>query len=547
VFVGTIVGGGGTNTLELAKGATTGTLSGFATQFTGFGAITIGAGAYWAFDASDTLAVGTTVGDSGTATFSEAAGVDLTLASAISGSGDVVQNGSGTLFLDGNNNGFTGGITLGGGTLELSSGNAAGARPILFDADTTLRVDGEVMPTGTLHGLAAGDEMDFVGVTFTNAGTAPVINGDTLQVVENSTIYDLALDPGQDYSGLVFQRAQDSGTGTIITVDPACYVGGTRILTTRGEVAVERLRIGDQVVTASGVSRPIRWIGRRRINLSRHSAPERVAPIRIRAGAFADNVPRRDLLLSPDHAVLRDGLLIPARLLVNGASIARATWHRNITYFHVELDVHDILLAENLPAESYLDTGNRRAFENAGGLVVLHPDFTNDQKRREVESCAPLATDAARLEPIWRALAARALQLGMRLPATPMTTNDPLMRVEADGCRLAPVSVGMGGAGGLYAFVLPHSAATFRLVSRSVVSSEMAPWIADDRRLGVMVSALTARSGERRLPIPLDHPAFRDGWWHAEWHTPTTLRRWTNGDADVRVGPPARGVETVSV
>jgi len=47
-----------------------------------------------------------------------------------------------------------------------------------------------------------------------------------------------------------------------------------------------------------------------------------------------------------------------------------------VTYYHVELDDHDLLLAEGLPVESYLDTGDRSNFENGGGPIALHPDFS---------------------------------------------------------------------------------------------------------------------------------------------------------------------------
>jgi hypothetical protein len=50
---------------------------------------------------------------------------------------------------------------------------------------------------------------------------------------------------------------------------------------------------------------------------------------------------------------------VPVRYLDNGISIARALGSRIVEYFHVELDRHDVLFVEGLPAESYLDTGNR--------------------------------------------------------------------------------------------------------------------------------------------------------------------------------------------
>jgi len=100
-------------------------------------------------------------------------------------------------------------------------------------------------------------------------------------------------------------------------------------------------------------------------------------PVRVRAGAFGPGMPVRDLLLSPDHAVFVEGTLIPVRYLVNGASIAQEE-RDSITYYHVELPAHDVLLAERLPCESYLDTGNRADFEGGGPALVLHPDFARD-------------------------------------------------------------------------------------------------------------------------------------------------------------------------
>jgi hypothetical protein len=98
-------------------------------------------------------------------------------------------------------------------------------------------------------------------------------------------------------------------------------------------------------------------------------APVALRPVRILAGAFASERPRRDLLLSPDHAVFADGALIPAKLLVNGVTIVHDTRRREVTYFHVECAAHEILLAEGLEVESYLDTGNRAMFDSAGPRV----------------------------------------------------------------------------------------------------------------------------------------------------------------------------------
>ena len=158
------------------------------------------------------------------------------------------------------------------------------------------------------------------------------------------------------------------GTDLFLNTDP-CYVAGTHILTATGERMVESLMKGDIVLTLSGgelIPRPVKWIGRRRIDLTAHPRPETVAPVRIRRGAFADNMPHSDLLVSPDHAIFVDGKLICARQLVNGATIRQEKSSTSLEYLHVELEAHAILLAEGLPAESYLNTGNHGFFINSG-------------------------------------------------------------------------------------------------------------------------------------------------------------------------------------
>ena len=74
------------------------------------------------------------------------------------------------------------------------------------------------------------------------------------------------------------------------------------LATPDGEVAIESLRIGDLVLTASGEARPIIWIGHRTLDMRRRPNPEKVWPICVSAGAFGDNRPSRDLLLSPATA-----------------------------------------------------------------------------------------------------------------------------------------------------------------------------------------------------------------------------------------------------
>ena len=185
-----------------------------------------------------------------------------------------------------------------------------------------------------------------------------------------------------------------------------CFATGTRIGTPDGPVAVERLREGRLVLTAAGPSAAITWIGHRPVDCLHHPAPATVWPVRVRAGAFGEHVPVLDLWLSPDHAIQAGGALIPIKHLINGTSVAQIP-QDSVTYWHVELAHHAIILAEGMPVESYLETGARAAFANSGAVIALFPDFA--ARTWEAEGCAPLVVTGPALAAVRDLLAARAL------------------------------------------------------------------------------------------------------------------------------------------
>ena len=178
---------------------------------------------------------------------------------------------------------------------------------------------------------------------------------------------------------------------TVVTV--TCFAAGTQIATDRGPVAVEQLQPGDRVSAHfARAFLPAIWIGHRQVDCRRHPEPRKVWPIRIQTGCFGQGLPSRELLLSPDHAVLVDDVLIPVKYLINGTTIAQ-TEVDEVSYYHIELERHDIVFAEGLPAESYLDTGDRANFANGGVVVSAYPDFAT--RVWESEGCAPLAITGA--------------------------------------------------------------------------------------------------------------------------------------------------------
>jgi collagen type I/II/III/V/XI/XXIV/XXVII alpha len=405
-----------------------------------------------------------------------------------------------------------------------SGGNLIGAAVTISSGFTT----GDALNFSPQNGIT---ETGFINGTLTLAGTATVADYQAAlaSVTYSSSLTDPTVGETDTSRTISWTAKDDAGTSNIATslvdVTP-CYCRGTRIMTHRGEITVEDLTIGDLVLTVDGAVRPIRWIGHRTIDLTRHRAPGQVRPILIRADAIADGAPVRDLRVSPDHALLVDGVLIMARQLVNGASIERDVCCTSVTYYHVELETHDILLAEGLPAESYLDTGNRGMFENAGAPLILHPDFDDGHQQRVALSCRPFADAAATVEPYWRRLAVRAILLGLCLPEEPETTSDPALHIVVDGRVIEPILVNAR----CHTFVLPRADGPVRLVSRAVRPSDARPWVEDRRRLGVAVSQLTLKRGTNVEPIPLDHPSMSAGWWDVE-RDHDTHWRWTDGDA----------------
>jgi hypothetical protein len=216
----------------------------------------------------------------------------------------------------------------------------------------------------------------------------------------------LQLDPNGNYSNDDFSLAAALSplTGTVLTLQATCFRRGTLILTDRGEIAVEDLHIGDYVVTYFGDVRPIRWIGQRVYSRAFAAGKCGILPVRIAQSALEDGVPKRDLHVSPQHAMLLDGMLIPAIALLNGRSIIQAETVDCLEYYHIELDSHDVILAEGAPSESFVDDDSRSMFDNAREYHMLYPDALPEPACY----CAPRAEDGDAIEGLRLRLAARA-------------------------------------------------------------------------------------------------------------------------------------------
>lgn len=151
----------------------------------------------------------------------------------------------------------------------------------------------------------------------------------------------------------------------------------------------------------------------------RHPNPAMVWPVRACAGALGEGIPARDLLLSPEHAVFLDNVLVPVGLLVNGRTVVQEPCAA-ITYFHIELPQHDLVVAEGAACESYLDTLNRADFENAGTVITVHPEFTTETANEIwlARACAPQCRSGPALDIIRHRLELRADDAGRMTGST---------------------------------------------------------------------------------------------------------------------------------
>ncbi len=454
-----------------------------------------------------------------TVTFSPASGTTLTVDNVIAdqagsggaGAGGISVLGGGTVTLDVTNT-FTGGMTIGGAsTLDLAASGAAGksTNTVQFAANTgdTLQLDAAALPGNNFVNLIAGydgtDTIDLTGLHYVTGSTTAMISGGILTATNGTTTDTLTLSGVAN--GTHFFTNPDASGGTALTI---CYCAGTRIATPHGEVPVEQLAVGDKVLTLNRAARSIAWVGAGQV-LATRGRRSAATPVIVRRGALAENVPCRDLHITKGHSLFIDGVLIPVEFLINHRSILWDDRAQEIQIYHIELETHDVLIANGAPAESYRDDGNRWLFRNTNSGWNLPPQ----------EPCAPLLTGGPVVDAIWRRLLERT---GPR-PGVPLT-EDPDLHLLVDGERQEAVS-----RLGAYVFHLPSRSSSVHIVSRAGAPAELG-LARDPRVLGVAVERIALRQGTKFRVIEAADALLEEGFHAFE---PDSGLRWTDGDACV--------------
>jgi len=403
--------------------ATRTTISGGGTQYVGHGGVG--------------MATSTTVlsggvqdvggnGGAGTATSTTLNGGTQYVGAGGTATGTIVHSGGLEEVLSG---GVANAPVIDGGTLRLDAGASIGSGPIDFSGAN----GGTLDLTGEGTGSAFQNNFSAAISGFSGSGTAAT--SDIIDVTGSGQAGD-HLDWKQDTATQGRLIVEDAGNHVLatITLDGAfdlnrfvltanasvdhiayntsipCYCRGTLIRTAGGDRKVEELSIGDEVWTASSALRPIKWIGRRSYAGRFVMGRKDILPVCFKAGALADNVPARDLWISPHHAMFLDGVLIEARDLINGVSIVQAAQVDQVEYFHVELDTHDVIIAEGALSESFIDDDSRGMFHNAHEHDMLYPE----QRAAPARYCAPRLDEGYEVEAVRQRLALRA---GLLRPA----------------------------------------------------------------------------------------------------------------------------------
>lgn len=450
------------------------------------------------------------------------------------------------------------GAVVGQQTVSLSNANVPvsdGGKGTSFDnrapglaLNYIICVSGAYPNSGSDSGPVMGEIRAYAGSETSIPQGWVLANGAMLSINQNQALFSLL---GTTYGGNGFSNfalpnlsdtvvagsggAQSFGTTygsntAILSVsDAACFCRGSLIRTSRGDIPVEEIQMGDHIVAfdddmTQGSIRQVMWVGQSRaVVRARLPDDESGYPVRLLKGAIAHNVPYKDMLITSEHCLFLDGRFVPVRMLVNGRSIFFDKSIVSYDYYHVETEDHSVIMADGVLTESYLDTGNRFAFNQNTPVVSIRQsrNLTWDN------ASAPLDVSRHFVEPLFRRFQSRAdrIEHAGRSQAPILTYEDGLRLVTETGRVLHPIRKMKDRV----MFNIPSGVSSVRILSNASRPCDViGPFVDDRRRLGVLVGYIELFESDTMTTLT-SHLQDVDlsGWNTIE----NGAMRWTNGSA----------------
>lgn len=452
--------------------------------------------------------------------------------SALSGNSYTIENG-GTInlgTLSTSEISALGGSTItfgdGGGTLVITP--ASGVTLLTFsnisgfgNTGSTIEIPGSGKVTNSTY-----DSTSNTTSITTDTGVTVEVSGD--YTISNNSLYQ------QESGGNLYISASPTnslGTSAVLV----CFLSGSMIRTSKGDVAVEDIQIGDQVVTFDwrnnqDVIRPVVWTGKGHCKV-RFDLPDDEAgwPVRVLKDAIADGVPYKDMLITAEHCLFFRDRFVPVLMLVNGVSIFYDKSISSYEYYHIETEPHSIITADGMLTESYLDTGNRSSFRQNGKIATLRDAVKNWKNH----AGAPLGVERSFVEPLFRALEWRQNSLvGCQItPPAAETSDDPdLHLITETGAVIRP----MRKTEHHYSFMLPPNTGSVQIISRASRPADViGPFVDDRRYMGVAVADVKLQCAKQQFDITSHIQAEKPAGWYAEGWDDCF---WTNGNAELPLG-----------
>lgn len=445
---------------------------------------------------------------------------------------------------------MSGKINMDGGALSNSNAYSGGPLTVNF-GDTTAKTNTVTLNAYGLSDVTFTNVSPGDNITFVNSyGNIKLVDdGSGVITVEDSsgktltTLHTAKKSDGSYYTASDFSSSAEGNNAVLV-----CFLPGSLISTPHGTKAVEDLSVGDEIIAyVDGIETPRRvtWAGQAHCNVRSHLPDDQAGyPVRILRDAIADGVPFKDMLVTAEHCLFFDGKFVPARMLVNGRSIFFDKSITSYDYYHIETEDHSVIMADGMLTESYLDTGNRRAFNQKGNVFSL--GGSENRNLTWNDAAVPLTVSREIIEPLFRQIEARADKAGVtaRTEARPLTNKSDLHLTTETGAIIRPARQNNGRV----MFMIPSDIQSVRIVSNTSRPCDViGPFVDDRRNLGVLVGEITMFESNRTHTLTAHlHETDLSGWNNVEEGT----MRWTAGNALIDLGhraPDSLGLMAIEI